>query len=74
MQHVIAANAETVTISGNHPDVQFLIGQFHASCNSWGATMNCVKSEGIHVVRKPGGATNPGYKDLISAGAIEIRH
>src|SRR5579864_17488 len=58
MDGVIAADGQSVTVSGGNPYFQIGANGFDSGGYGWRTAMNGVKAEGVHVIREAAGAAD----------------
>src|SRR5258707_14220050 len=69
---MIATNGKRVAVTRDHPDFEFRVGNLDTGGASWGAAVDGVKAEGVHVIRKAAGAADAGNDHEIFAAHAEF--
>ncbi len=69
---MIATNGKGVAVTRDHPDFEFRVGNLDTGGDSWGAAVDGVKAEGVHVIRKAAGAADAGNDHEIFAAHAEF--
>ena len=74
MHKMVPANGKTIAVSSDHPDRKIRVGDLDSSCECRSTAVDRMEAVGIHIVGKPAGTSDPGYKNKFFPFAPECRH
>ena len=74
VEHVVAADGEAVAVPGHHEDLEVRARQAEAGRDGRRPAVDRVEPVGVHVVREPARAADPGDEDDVLPGDAEVGH
>ncbi len=74
VQDVVAADAQGVAVTGDHPDAELGPGGLEAGGDGRRAAVDAVEAVGVHVVGQAAGAADAGDEDDVLARDAEVGH
>src|SRR6202043_1969724 len=60
VDRVVAADREGIAVAGHDPNLQIRAGDLEARRDGWRTSVDCVKTEGVHIVGKTAGTPDTG--------------